>query len=75
MGTSSHTPYFSRLAISLSEATFQRAACGRVIASIKVFGIFSLFYPPEKLPSALMATYAYSTLKLTFSAWCAMLSI
>ena len=75
MGTSSYTPCFSRLAISLSQATFQRAACGRVIASSKVFDICSLFSPPEKLPSTLVATYTYSTLKVALSAWCATSSV
>ena len=75
MRASSYTPCFSRFAISLSEATFQRAARGRVIAYLKVFGIYSLFSSPEKLPSALVATYAHSILKLAFSVWCAMSSV
>ena len=47
MGTSTYSPCFSRLAISLSKATFQRAACRRIIASLKVFEICFLFSLPK----------------------------
>ena len=41
------TSGFLRLAISLFAAAFHRAAWGRLIASLKVFGTFSLFPPPN----------------------------
>ena len=52
--TSLKTPYFSRLAISLSNGAFQRAAWGRHMASLKVFGIVSDYAPPEQLGFVVM---------------------
>ena len=41
IGTSLKTPYFSRLAISLSDSSLQRAAWRRPMTSLTVFGIRS----------------------------------